>query len=192
MVSTALLIDFDLTSHAKMQRSKVKTQRKASLSLRLLREKHRGQSLIILLRCTKLKTNKGANSMAAKKGSKKSRGARKGGGKAAKKGASKSKSRGGAKKSTKKAAKKSTKKGGGTKKAAKKGGTKKAGKKTTGKKGGTKKGGTKKGGTKKRSRKSSAAVAPPPPTVENEADIMRSEASTESMGGESEASSEEG
>ena len=89
--------------------------------------------------------------MAAKKGSKKSRGARKGGGKAAKKSASKSKSRGGAKKSTKKAAKKSTKKGG--KKAAKKGTKKAAAKKTT----------SKKRGTKKRSRKSPAAVAPPPP-----------------------------
>src|SRR6185503_9801935 len=50
--------------------------------------------------------------MAAKKGTKKSRGARKGGGKGTKKSASK-KSRKGAKKSTKKAAKKSTKKGGG-------------------------------------------------------------------------------
>jgi hypothetical protein len=146
------------------------------------RKKLRGQSLIILLRCTKLKTNKGANAMAAKKGSKKSRGARKGGGKAAKKGASKSKSRGGTKKSTKKAAKKSTKKGG--KKAAKKG-TKKAATKRTSK------GGAGKRGTKKRSRKT-AAVAPPAAESYAELEPISSEASSESMGGESEASSEEG
>jgi hypothetical protein len=82
------------------------------------------------------KPTKERTQMAAKKGSKKSRGARKGGGKAGKKGGSKSRSRGGAKKSTKKAAKKSTKKGG--KKAAKKG-TKKAAKRSTGKRGGGKK-----------------------------------------------------
>ena len=84
------------------------------------------------------KTHKGANHMPARKGTKKSRGARKGGGKGTKKSAAK-KGRGGAKKSTKKS---SSKKGraGGTKKAAKKS-TKKSGKKAGGK------------GTKKSSRK---------------------------------------
>jgi hypothetical protein len=151
-------------------------------------EKHDDSIKLFCYVARNSKHNKGANSMAAKKGSKKSRGARKGGGKAAKKGASKSKSRGGAKKSTKKAAKKSTKKGGSKKAAAKKG-TKKAATKRT-----SKGGAGKRGGTKKRSRKSSATVAPTTPAAESYGapEPMSSEASTESMGGESEASSEEG
>jgi hypothetical protein len=150
-------------------------------------EKHDDSIKLFCYVARNSKHNKGANSMAAKKGSKKSRGARKGGGKAAKKGASKSKSRGGAKKSTKKAAKKSTKKG--SKKAAAKKGTKKAATKRT-----SKGGAGKRGGTKKRSRKSSATVAPTTPAAESYGapEPMSSEASTESMGGESEASSEEG
>jgi len=138
-----------------------------------------------------LRPTKGANEMAARKGTKKSRGARKGGKKGTKKrSAAKSSARGGAKKSAKKAAKKSTKKAG-ARKAAKKT-TKKAAKKTTKK---AAKKTTRKSAGRRGTKKSSKSVVPPVPVAESEGITIgatKSEASTENMGGESDAASEEG